>query len=90
MCVFCGHGTGQPATECAKCGEAFLGAQERKSQREAERLLGVVGSAIGSIAGSGAFDIFTGGGGSSGARSGGSSGGSSSDGGDDGAPPMES
>jgi len=93
MCVLCGHGTPPPATDCAKCGEAFLGAAERKSQRDAERMLGAVSGAIGNIARSGAFDIFGGGSSGSGTGAGTRHDASSSRGGGgggrNGAPPMD-
>jgi hypothetical protein len=50
-CVFCGHGTPASRTECERCGEAFAGAAERKQQREAEKLLGAVGSFVGNLVG---------------------------------------
>ena len=78
-CVFCGHGTAQPASACSHCGEGFAGAAERKSARETEKLLGAAANVLGAIAGVAVA--------SSGRSGGGWTGGS---GGDDGAPPMES
>lgn len=34
-----------------QCGEGFAGAQERKSQREADSLIGAVGNALGMLTG---------------------------------------
>jgi hypothetical protein len=51
QCVFCGHASPASMSDCQKCGESFLGAQERKSQREADKLLGAVGSFVSNLVG---------------------------------------
>jgi hypothetical protein len=49
-CIFCGHASFITAPACTSCGEAFEGAQERKTQREAaakqQQMMGLAAQGI--------------------------------------------
>ncbi len=68
-CVFCGQASSLAASNCQSCSEAFAGADERKSQRDAlahqqqtmhlvEEGIGVLGAVASSSGGGGGGGLF--------------------------------